>query len=232
MPKKTTETVEVTKAPATDQKVTLSLSELQALIASEVAKQSVKDSGVSDTRTIEALAQFSASQKAIVEQVNQRHRSLAEMVLDYPAISAFNPKGERDYPRPTHFRKVNGIPRLVRINGNSQAEHIDRMKAEEIAAFDSFTESCETRNGSFKAIVHTNGNQEILDIVLPTNDLDRRQEIGALGLLSLLFELRTQGRIKKDMMAELNQMFAAALDQDAFLANLKTVLLQGQPQTA
>lgn len=233
MPKKT-EVAEVETMETTSDKtatVTLSVAELQALIASEIAKQAVTASGASDARTAEALAQFSENQKAILDANSKRNRSLAEMIAEYPGISVFNPKGERDCPRPTHFRKVNGVPRLVRINGNNQADHIDRMTADEIAAFDAMTESCETRNGTFKAKVYTNGNVEILDIILPTNDIDRRLEIGAMGLSNLLYELRTKGRIKKDMMGELNRMFADAPDQDAFLSNLKKVLLEGQPQS-
>lgn len=233
MPKKTEiAEVETTDAVPGTATVTLSVQELQALIASEIAKQAVTTAGSSDARTAEALRTFSENQKAILDANAKRNRTQAEMFAEYPGISAFNPKGERDFPRPTHFRKVNGVPRLVRINGNNQADNIDRMTADEIASFDAFTGSCETRNGTFKAIVHTNGNQEILDIVLPTNDPDRRQEIGSMGLVSLLFELRTKGRIKKDMMSELNRMFADAPDQEAFLSNLKKVLLEGQPENA
>lgn len=204
--------------------------QVAALVASELAKRDIASSaGANQTIVAEALAQFSANQKAIVETQARKNRSLQEMIAEYPAISVFNPRGERDYPRPTHFRKVNGIPRICRINGNNQADCIDRMTVEEITSWDAITENCACRNNTWRANVKSDGNQEVVDVILPTPDRDKRDEIGGIGIVNILFELRTQGKIKPDMATVLNRMFAQATDSEAFLVNLERLLNPGQP---
>jgi hypothetical protein len=99
----------------------------------------------------------------------------------HPDISDFNPKGERDHPRPRLSHKVIFCGMEL---------HEDELKVGEIELFNRFTHSCLARNGSWRAEVKpaVKGGKGELHIIIPVATTDDRMELPN-GMSLILTEL-------------------------------------------
>jgi hypothetical protein len=108
-------------------------------------------------------------------------KALRPEIERHPDISDFNPKGERDFPRPRLVNKV--------IFGGMEL-HEDELKVGEIELFNRFTHSCVARNGSWKADLtpSVKGGKGELIISIPIATTDDRMELPN-GISLILSEL-------------------------------------------
>lgn len=124
----------------------------------------------------------SAQLEAILEgNAQSTRKALRPEVERHPDISDFNPKGERDFPRPKLLNKV--------IFGGMEL-HEDELKVGEIELFNRFTHSCVARNGSWKAELKPSvkGGRGELTISIPIATTDDRMELPN-GISLILTEL-------------------------------------------
>lgn len=110
------------------------------------------------------LRQILLDQRKAMKPENDRH----------PGISAFNPEGDRDHPKPGLVRKTyfNGIP-----------EDHDALTPLEIDLYNRFTMTRTARQGMWKAEVLRNGSAEELWISTEPKTLDGRQSLPKLTML-------------------------------------------------
>jgi hypothetical protein len=108
-------------------------------------------------------------------------KALRPEVERHPDISAFNPKGERDFPRPKLTHKV-------LFCGMELDE--EELTLGEIELFNKFTHSCVARNGAWKAELKANvkGGKGELVISIPVATTDDRMELPN-GISLILSEL-------------------------------------------
>ena len=99
-------------------------------------------------------------------------RALKPENARHPDVSAFNPMGERDHPRPKLRRKTFwiGIPLLQ-----------DELTAEEIDLFNQIDHPMEARNGTWRAELKNGG--EELHINFPNATIDDRMDLPSMKLL-------------------------------------------------
>lgn len=98
-------------------------------------------------------------------------RALRPENATHPDISAFNPRGERDHPRPKLRRKTFMSP------GMELMAH--ELTVQEIELLNSIEHNIEARNGQWRAELKrtaTDGTQE-LHIVVPSNTMDERMDL-------------------------------------------------------
>jgi hypothetical protein len=95
-------------------------------------------------------------------------RALKPENARHPDISALNPLGERDHPRPALTRKTYwvGIPLDE-----------DELDGEEITLLNKFTHTKEAHNGLWKAEIRRNGSAEELWITFPSHSIDDRMDL-------------------------------------------------------
>lgn len=89
----------------------------------------------------------------------------------HPDVSAFNPAGERDHPRPALRRKTFMSPGMELV--------ANELNVEEINLLNSIEHNIEARNGQWRAELKrtaTDGTQE-LHIVVPCNTMDERMDL-------------------------------------------------------
>jgi len=103
-------------------------------------------------------------------------RALKPENARHPDVSAFNPLGERDHPRPKLRRKTFWA---------GQELHHDELTTTEIDLFNKVEHSLESRNGSWRAELRRtakDGASE-LHIVFPCASVDDRMELPGMVLL-------------------------------------------------
>jgi hypothetical protein len=126
---------------------------------------------------------ITADQLATILEGNAQstRKALRPEIERHPDVSDFNPKGERDHPRPRLVNKV--------IFGGMEL-HEDELKVGEIELFNRFTHSCVARNGSWKAELtpSVKGGKGELNISIPIATTDDRMELPN-GISLILSEL-------------------------------------------
>lgn len=110
-----------------------------------------------------------ATRKALRPE-NERH----------PDISAFNPKGERDFPRPKLRRKTFWA---------GQELHEDELTVEEIELFNKVEHTLEARSGAWRAELRRTAKdgQSDLHVMFPCVSIDDRMELP--GMKAMMREL-------------------------------------------
>jgi hypothetical protein len=126
---------------------------------------------------------LTAEQLAEVLEGNAQatRKALRPEIEHHPDVSAFNPKGERDYPRPQLNNKV--------IFCGMTLER-DELTLGEIELFNKFTHSCVARNGAWKAELKpgVKGAKGELVISIPVASADDRMDLPN-GISLILTEL-------------------------------------------
>lgn len=114
--------------------------------------------GINAEQLSTILTENAKSTRKAMRPENERH----------PDISALNPEGERDHPRPKLARKVffAGI--------ELKADDLSRT---EIELLNSFTHNCTARNGLWKAEIKQTGSGGELHLHLPVATTDDRMDL-------------------------------------------------------
>ena len=95
----------------------------------------------------------------------------------HPDVSAFNPLGERDHPRPAlKFKKVYWANVVM---------HPSELRREEIELFNSVEHNLEARNGTWKAEIKKNGGESELWITFPFDSIDNRMDLPSMEVLMM-----------------------------------------------
>jgi hypothetical protein len=141
-----------------------------------------QQSGISKEDLAEVMESNSEGMRRALKPENARH----------PDVSAFNPEGERDHPRPQLKRKTFwiGVP-LQR----------DELTKDEIDLFNRIDHPMEARNGTWKAELRNSGTE--LHITFPNATVDERMDLPSMKVL--MHELIGGSR---------------AVDQDSLLARV------------
>jgi hypothetical protein len=142
-----------------------------ALLAEVLQKLAERPAGLS----AEQLATILAS------NAESTRKALKPEIAAHPDISAFNPLGERDHPRPKLLHKV------MFCGMELDAEE---LTLGEIELFNKFTHTCLARNGSWRAEVRpgAKGGKSELVISIPVATTDDRMELPN-GISLILTEL-------------------------------------------
>lgn len=127
--------------------------------------------GITAEQLQQILAGNAQATRKALRPENERH----------PDVSDFNPKGERDFPRPRLTHKV--------FLGGMELDE-DELKVGEIELLNAFTHSCVARNGSWSAEVKPSakGGKGTLTISIPVATTDDRMALPN-GLSLILTEL-------------------------------------------
>jgi hypothetical protein len=168
------------------------------------------------------FADLSANQKQVTERVLEKTGRTQNDMLSWPAVSVFNPDGEKDHPRPKLVDK-NGKYRQTLFCGSDMGDLTDTMTREEILAFNAIDSDCEARGGTWTATLRKNGTTEVLTVKLPMGSDDDIR--GFPPLTAILYELR-RGKRMPDVNALIQRLHAQAPDPDVFVANLTRLLEQ------
>jgi hypothetical protein len=146
-----------TELPAPDANAALA----DALLAA-MARLTPQQGGLSKDDLKEVMESNSEGMRRALKPENARH----------PDISAFNPEGERDHPRPELKRKTFwiGVP-LLR----------DELTKEEIELFNQIDHPMEARNGQWKAEIKNGGTE--LHINFPNATIDERMDLPSMKVL-------------------------------------------------
>jgi hypothetical protein len=142
-----------------------------ALVKIAEMAQQPRDGGL----TAEQLAQI------LEGNAQSTRKALRPEVEHHPDVSAFNPKGERDFPRPRLAHKV--------LFCGMELHH-EELTVGEIELFNKFTHSCVARNGSWKAdlVTGAKGGKSTLTISIPVATSDDRMDLPN-GISLILLEL-------------------------------------------
>lgn len=143
-----------------------------ALLAEVLMKLAERQtSGLSAEQLKEILASNAESTRKALKPENAAH----------PDVSVFNPKGERDFPRPKLLHKV--------IFCGMDLDE-EELTLGEIELFNKFTHTCLARNGSWRAEVRpgVKGGKSELTISMPVATTDDRMELPN-GISLILTEL-------------------------------------------
>ena len=142
-----------------------------ALLAQVLLKLADRPEGVSSEQLERILASNAESTRKALKPENATH----------PDVSAFNPKGERDFPRPRLLHKV--------IFCGMELDE-DELTLGEIELFNKFTHSCVARNGAWKADLKpgAKGGKGELVVSVPVATTDDRMELPN-GMSLMLTEL-------------------------------------------
>ncbi len=127
--------------------------------------------GISKDDLTEVMASNAEGMRKALKPENPRH----------PDVSAFNPEGERDHPRPKLSRKTFWAGTEL---------HEDELTAEEIGLFNSFQHSTEAKNGSWTAELRRTGKlgESQLHVSFPCRSADDRMDLPN-GMALMLREL-------------------------------------------
>lgn len=114
--------------------------------------------GLTGDQLATILSENAKSTRKALRPENERH----------PDISALNPKGERDHPRPKLKHKVFFI---------GIEEKFDDLSTTEIDLYNQFTHNCVARNGTWKAEFRQKGTDRELHLSLPVASVDDRMDL-------------------------------------------------------
>lgn len=155
--------------PQTDTKQTANDNLAYALLAAMEKMQ--PKGGLAADQLEEILGRTAEATRKALKPENARH----------PDVSAFNPNGERDHPRPKLARKTFWAGTEL---------HEDELTLQEIEAFNSFTHSTEARNGSWVAEMRRTGKmgESQLHVSFPCASADDRMDLPN-GMMLMLREL-------------------------------------------
>lgn len=219
-------------APVSEGSITINKADLEQFIektvAARLAAQSAPDGNVAGAFVEglrEVLRDNSEQNRLVATQVLEKSGKSENDLTDYPAISVFNPKGDRDFPRPT-FRGSNGKYRETWFCGADMSNFMGSLTAEEIEAFNAITDDCEYAD--WEATITKNGKTEVLRITAPMGDSDKVLHFPSL--LTILYQLRTNRKLP-EVNQILAKMVAESADPDVFIANLKNLLEQAKAPT-
>lgn len=142
-----------------------------ALLKIAEMAQQPRDGGLTPAQLKEILEGNAQATRKALRPENERH----------PDVSAFNPKGERDNPRPKLAHKV-------LFCGMELDE--EELTLGEIELFNKFTHSCVARNGAWKADLKPSvkGGKSELTIAIPVATSDDRMDLPN-GISLILSEL-------------------------------------------
>ncbi len=127
----------------------------------KIAEMSMsKGGGISKEDLAEVMQSNAEGMRKALKPENARH----------PDVSAFNPQGERDHPRPKLARKTFWAGTEL---------HEDELTAEEIGLFNSFTHSTEAKNGTWIAELRRTGKlgESQLHVSFPCAAMDDRMDL-------------------------------------------------------
>lgn len=146
-------------------------SDIAAALLLAIEKMQPASNGLSAEQLKEILASNAESTRKALKPENAMH----------PDVSVFNPKGERDNPRPKLAHKV-------LFCGMELDE--EELTLGEIELFNRFTHSCVARNGSWRAEFKPNakGGKAELTIAIPVATADDRMDLPN-GISLILSEL-------------------------------------------
>lgn len=116
-----------------------------------------------------------------LEQVLERNATATRKALkpenaQHPDVSAFNPMGERDHPRPKLRRKTFWAGKEL---------HLDELTVDEITLFNQVEHTVEARNGAWRAEVKrtaSDGTSE-LHVLFPSKTTDDRMDLPSMALM-------------------------------------------------
>lgn len=148
-----------TELPTADAQGALADALLKALERLQPAQ-----SGVSADQLSEILESTAKSTRQALKPENARH----------PDISAFNPAGERDHPRPALKRKTFWANVPLQVTELTTAE-IELMNAIE--------HTLEARNGRWKAEIKKDGGEQELWISFPHDSIDDRMDLPSMEMM-------------------------------------------------
>ncbi len=142
----------------------------EALLAA-MERMAPAQGGISKDDLAEVMASNAEGMRKALKPENPRH----------PDISAFNPEGERDHPRPKLTRKTFWVGTEL---------HEDELSREEIDLFNQFTHSTEAKNGAWTAEIRVTGKlgESQLHIRFPSAAMDDRMDLPN-GMAIMLREL-------------------------------------------
>ena len=130
----------------------------------------IKGIGVSKDDLKEVLDSNAEGMRRALKPENARH----------PDVSAFNPEGERDHPKPKLRRKTFWA---------GQELHQEELTPAEIDEFNAVEHSLEARNGAWRAELRrtAKSGESELHVVFPCANVDDRMELP--GMLLMMKEL-------------------------------------------
>lgn len=146
---------------------------------------------------VEQFAELLQTVKKTMKPENETH----------PGISAFSyPEGDVARPKPT-------LTRRTFVVGARMSE--ESLTPTEIELFNAITQSCEAREGRWKARVVKNGTADELHITFPHKEISDRMDLPKPGLVCILREL-----IGGKAAADPEALFARVAELEAKLAVL------------
>lgn len=167
---------------------------LLAAVLNRLVDATENNRGLSKEDLTEVMEANSEGVRRALKPENARH----------PDVSAFNPKGERDFPRAELRRKTFwiGVP-LVK----------DELTAEEIALFNSVEHDMTARGGSWTASLKNQGTE--LHINFPNATMDERMDLPSMRLLMAELVGGEQAVNPDDLLARVAQLEAQLKAQTA-----------------
>jgi hypothetical protein len=172
------------------------MSEVGSLAAALLqAMKGVAPQGISKEDLAEVMQSNAEGMRKALKPENARH----------PDVSVFNPRGERDFPKPAL--------RLKTFQNHNEL-HADDLDIEEIDLLNKFTHTKEARNGTWRAEIRRTSSKgvEELHVNFPCSTVDERMELPN-SLKLILLELHG-GTMAVDPMA----LAARVADLEAKLA--------------
>lgn len=124
------------------------------------ALKSVQPQGLTKADLSDLMASNAEGMRKALKPENARH----------PDVSAFNPEGERDHPRPKLKRKTFWA---------GQELHADDLNTSEITLLNKFEHTKEAKNGAWRAEIRRTGAKgvEELHVTFPCATTDDRMEL-------------------------------------------------------
>lgn len=167
---------------------------LLAAVLNRLVDATESNRGISKDDLAEVMESNSEGMRRALKPENARH----------PDISAFNPKGERDFPRADLRRKTFwiGVP-LVK----------DELTAEEIALFNGIDHNMTARGGQWTAEIKNGGTE--LHVNFPNATMDERMDLPSMRVLMTELIGGARSVSADDLLARVAQLEAQLNGQPA-----------------
>jgi hypothetical protein len=160
--------IEARKAESGEPETQTPADALAAALLEAVSKLAPRESG--GGITVEQL------ETVLKSNAEATRKALKPENAQHPDVSAFNPLGERDHPRPKLRRKTSWAGTWL---------HEDDLMAEEIELFNAVDHTLEARNGAWRAELKrtaSDGTSE-LHITFPCVNTDDRMDLPSMKML-------------------------------------------------
>lgn len=243
MPKKTEESTENVRPAEIQPTITITRQELTDLIAATVTAQKTAETTVGSGADAQVLAsafagamspfleKFSESQERFALEAARREEESIERAVEErkradrgkpdpnpPRISVFNPRGDRDFPRPLLIDGSGNIRKCF-YSGFPVETCLDRMSHDEINAWNAFKiGKYKAHKGLWTADCFTNGSQEELHVMVPRPDVNQTTP----SMLKVLLELQT-GEQMPDLSAVMGAFSLRGITPAKFIAALQKI---------